>query len=98
MGGVIDFVKVREIYRLPTIHGQLLHRLSIKGIKEKDVSRRITEDLKANRIISGKEKKLDLPIGTIATIEENNAILFLLAISKFDKKNIAQSSRKDIPR
>lgn len=79
-----------------TLHGQLLHRLSIKGIKEDDVSRRIKEDLMANKTISGKEKELDLPIGTIATMEENNAILYLLAISKFNKNNNAQSSEKDI--
>ena len=81
---------------LETLHGQLLHRLNIKGIKEEDISRRIKEDLKANQIISGKEKELDLPIGTIATIEVNNAILYLLAISEFNANNNAQSSKKDI--
>lgn len=79
-----------------TLHGELLYRLSVKGIKEEEVNKRIREDLKVKGVISGKEKKICLPIGTIAALEINNANVFLLAISEFDDKNNAHSSHKDL--
>lgn len=79
-----------------TLHGELLYRLSVKGIKEENLNKRIREELKINGLISGKETTIHLPVGTIASLDINNAIVYLLAISKFDSKNNAHSTQEEI--
>ncbi len=79
-----------------TIHGELLYRLSVKGISSEELSDRIREDLVSNGLLIGNEERLHLPIGTVATLDEGNATLYLLAISDFDNKNNAQSTAENI--
>jgi len=79
-----------------TIHGGLLYRLSVKGLKKEELNRRIRENLMVNKLISDTEEEVNMPIGTIATLDVDNSILYLLAISKFDENNNARSSKNDI--
>ena len=79
-----------------TIHGELLYRLSVKGITGEELSDRIRKDLIFNGLINGHEESLHVPIGTVATLDEGNATLYLLAISDFDNKNNAQSTAENI--
>ena len=79
-----------------TIHGELLYRLSIKGVSEDELDLRIRDDLMANGLLKGNKKKIKTPIGTIASLDEGGATLYLLAISDFDEKNNAQSTKRNI--
>ena len=77
-----------------TIHGVFLNRLYIQGISPTDIKKRIETNLKKNCMKTSKDG--DYPIGTIATLKFGNTIFFLLAASKFNKRNTAHSSKTDI--
>ena len=79
-----------------TLHGSLLIRLFKKGISEEQVSERIRNNLLRNGLISQEKQAIDLPIGTIATLDFEKAVFYFLAVSIFDKNNNAHSSRKNI--
>ena len=79
-----------------TLHGNLLIRVKKSNISEKEIAERIRENLRINMLIKGDEQTLDLPIGTIATLDFGYSTIFLLAISKFNAKNKAYSSKRDI--
>ncbi len=79
-----------------TLHGELLIRIKKSNIDEDEIAKRIRENLRINKIINGNEPKLDLPIGTIASLDFGSSTIYMLAISKFSAKNKAQSSKKDI--
>jgi len=88
--------EVKPIVSSNSLHGQLLFRLSVSGIKEETVKQRIINDLKTKGMIAEENKVVNLPIGTVATIEVGNAIVYLLAVSEFDENNNAHSSKEDI--
>lgn len=77
-----------------TIHGDFLNRLYTKEIFPDDIEKRILTNLKKNGIQASESG--DYPIGTIATLQFNNALFFLLAVSQFDENNVARSSKSDI--
>lgn len=79
-----------------TLHGKLLIRLFKKGLSEEQIVERIKNNLLINNLISENNQKLDLPIGTIATLDFDKAIFYFLAVSKFDENNNAHSSKEDI--
>lgn len=80
--------------------------MNSKGIDSKTLSTMISDNLKNRKIepikvYTDDEKnrgnKESYELGTIATINgENNTTFYLIAISKFDENNKANSSRKKI--
>lgn len=79
-----------------TLHGQFLIRVYKSGITEDDIKRRIANDLSVNGLIDSKTDHISLPIGSIATLDFDNATIYLLAVSHFDEHNNAHSSKKEI--
>lgn len=79
-----------------TIHGNLLIRLYKKGMTEEQISERIRNNFLMNGLISDVNQEIELPIGTIATIDFEKAALYLLAVSVFDENNNAHSSKEYI--
>lgn len=79
-----------------TLHGKLLIRLFKKGLSEEQITERIKNNLLINNLTSENNQKLDLPIGTIATLDFDKAIFYFLAISNFDENNNAHSSKENI--
>lgn len=86
-------------------HGRWIKRfLQEEGIDTSELNNRIQEDLgkrvalnKVDVKIVGKGNNKSYPIGSIAVIEgKKECVFYLLAISKFDETNKAQSSRKVI--
>lgn len=85
--------EVNPLVSRETIHGEFLNRLYIKGLSHTQISKRIHTNLEKNYAI---QKNSNYPIGTIATLKFDNTLFFLVAVSKFDKKNVARSTKKDI--
>ena len=85
-----------------TIHGQWLLRMQQSGESEQMIYDRIISSLSKMQFSpirydgDGKECRKIYPIGSIAIIESNNAYYFLLAVSEFDKNNVAHSNYNDI--
>lgn len=85
-----------------TVHGQWLVRLKESGEQLDQIDDRITESLKKTGFLPEKEaggengKRVCYPIGSVAVIETNNAIYFLMAMAEFDDCNNARSSSNDI--
>ena len=87
----------KEMYprvSIDTLHGEWLLRLKKRQNDMKDIESRIRENLKLQQI--DLDAKSNAPIGTIALIEEDNTTFYLLAISRFDDFNNAQSNLNDI--
>ena len=84
-----------------TIHGQWLTRI-LQKIEKEELDQRIQNHLNASGAapigtsqgVGGKANKY--PIGTTAAIQDQNTIYYLLAISDFDNKNVARSSKQFI--
>lgn len=82
-----------------TIHGQWLTRI-LQVMSKDDLDKRIHNylittkavPLETSQGLGGKTKRY--PIGTTVVIQHENTIYYLLAISDFDNKNIARSSRE----
>ncbi len=101
-----DLVQDKPLVSLTTIHGQWIKHMNSKGIDSKTLSTMISDNLKNRKIepikiYTSEEKnrgnKESYELGTIATINgENNTTFYLIAISKFDENNKANSSRKKI--
>lgn len=101
-----DLVQDKPLVSLTTIHGQWIKYMNSKGIDSKTLSTMISDNLNNRKIepikvYTGEEKnrgnKESYELGTIATINgENNTTFYLIAISKFDENNKANSSRKKI--
>ena len=101
-----DLVQDKPLVSLTTIHGQWIKYMKSKGIDSKTLSTMISDNLKNRKIepikiYTCEEKnrgnKESYELGTIATINgENNTTFYLIAISKFDENNRANSSRKKI--
>ncbi len=101
-----DLVQDKPLVSLTTIHGQWIKYMNSKGIDSKTLSTMISDNLKNRKIepikvYTGEEKnrgnKESYELGTIASINgENNTTFYLIAISKFDENNKANSSRKKI--
>jgi len=101
-----DLVQDKPLVSLTTIHGQWIKYMNSKGIDSKTLSTMISDNLKNRKIepikiYTSEEKnrgnKESYELGTIATINgENNTTFYLIAISKFDENNKANSSRKKI--
>ncbi len=79
-----------------TLHGKFLVRAYKGGYNEEELSSKIKRSLQTDKLLKRSSKKLDLPIGTIATLDMGSATIFMLAISKFDDKNNAHSTKRDI--
>lgn len=81
-----------------SIHGQWLDRMFKCGESSETLRQRIRNDL-SKRSVVGKGEKVscgtvlyEYDPGTIAMVENEKAVFYLLAISSFDSKNNAQSS------
>ena len=79
-----------------SIHGQWLTRMSQTGVSEAELRERIGYELED--AWQGAAVRRGYPIGTIATIEQGNAVFLLLAISQFDAKGNAHSTVADLER
>lgn len=81
-----------------SIHGQWLSRMFKKDESPEVIKIRIARDLDGRgieRMQDGNQDetaRAEYELGTIAMIESDKAIFFLLAISSFDSKNNAQST------
>lgn len=80
-----------------TLHGQWLTRMlqSDKGLSEEALAARIDESLAMHAGADAK-KGAGWPIGTIAVIETDAAVFYLLAISKFDEDNNARATCDEV--
>ncbi len=76
-----------------SIHGQFLSKWKQSGENVDVLSQRIRGSLK---VADGNTDKY--PLGTIATIEKDSTIFYLIAISEFDDNNNAHSSKEEIIR
>ena len=74
-----------------SIHGQFLTRWEQSGESIDELLQRIKENIQVDADNHGK-----YPLGTIATIENDSTIFYLLAISDFDENNNAHSSKEEI--
>lgn len=74
-----------------SIHGQFLTRWEQSGEDIGALSRRIRDSIRTVADDNGR-----YPIGTIATIENESTIFYLMAISDFDGDNNAHSSKEEI--
>lgn len=74
-----------------SIHGQFLTRWEQSGEDIDNLPHRIQKNLRISPDENGK-----YPLGTIATIENDSTIFYLMAISEFDENNNAHSTREDI--
>lgn len=74
-----------------SIHGQFLTRWEQSGENIDELLRRIKKNIQVESDDYGK-----YPLGTIATIENDSTIFYLLAISDFDENNNAHSSKEEI--
>ena len=74
-----------------SIHGQFLTRWEQSGGDIGSLSQRIKDNLQDIVCDNGK-----YPIGTIATIENDSTVFYLMAISEFDQNNNAHSCREEI--
>ena len=74
-----------------SIHGQFLTRWEQSGEDIDSLSKRIKKNLKDVIDDNGR-----YPLGTIATIEKESTVFYLIAISQFDENNNAHSSKEDI--
>ncbi len=85
-----------------TIHGQWLTRMQKSGVSEEELYKRIVMSLQRFGTLSigiaenPKGRQQIYPIGSIAIVESKNASYFLVAISDFDKQNIAHSTAENI--
>ena len=85
-----------------TVHGQWLIRMKESGVQPDQLDKRITESLSKHGFTPVKNTKCEnlerlcYPIGAVAIIETDNAIYFLVAISRFDTFNNARSTSGDI--
>ena len=85
-----------------TIHGKWLTSLYGKKVEKADIDKVISESLMLQGIepthnSASKFGKQDCyPIGTIAIYKHNRSIFYLWAISEFDEKNRAQSTKEII--
>lgn len=77
-----------------TVHGQWLIRWEQSGEKITELPGRIQRSLGA--IFGTSNMDREFQIGTIAVVEHATAVFYLLAISRFDDNNNAQSSREEI--
>ena len=81
-----------------TIHGQWLIRMQESGVTPDELDVRIGQSIQAQIIEPvakhglGTSPKPEYPFGTVAVIENNRAVFYLLAISRFDENNNARSS------
>lgn len=74
-----------------SIHGQFLTRWEKSGENINLLPSRIAKSIKSTVDCDGK-----YPLGTIATVENDSTIFYLMAISNFDENNNAHSSKEDI--
>ena len=85
-----------------TIHGQWLIRMQKSGVSEEELYERILMSLQKLETSSigiaenPKGRQQIYPIGSVAIVESKNASYFLVAISDFDKHNIAHSTAEKI--
>lgn len=80
-----------------TLHGQWLTRVlqSEKNLSEGLLAKRIDGSLALHAKPAGKEGG-EWPIGTVAVVETDAAVFYLLAISTFDGDNNAHATRDDV--
>lgn len=78
-----------------TVHGQWLTRMAQSGVPEGEIARRIDCAL-ADSHPGTDRNRTELPIGTVVAIETANAAYLLLAVSVFDEKGNAKSTRANI--
>lgn len=96
-----DLTKASALVSSKTLHGQFIKDIS-KNISVVELDEMIKKSLsdfgyKPIKEISVKRGNSKLyPIGTIATIQNKNVYYYLLAISQFDKSNVAHSTKEDI--
>ncbi len=85
-----------------TIHGQWLNRIIKSGETEDDLYNRISQNLKQRGYVPVDTAKTNngrvecYPIGSVAVIDTDKTVFYLLAVSAFDKHNNAQSGENEI--
>ena len=85
-----------------TVHGKWLVRMKESGEQLDQIDARITKSLENGGFLPVSDSKSRhgkttcYPIGSIAVIETDNAIYFLMAMAQFDDNNNARSSSVDI--
>lgn len=79
-----------------TLHGKWIARMELGGSTEDAIHQRIAASLKSGgaQVRGGGDGAY--PVGTVASLEEDNAIYYLLAISSFDEKGRAKATCEDV--
>lgn len=77
-----------------TLHGKWLKRMYQCGETPESLNERIRAnlELKGVRPLGNRAQDARYPIGTIAALENDKALFFLLAVSDFDEGNVAHST------
>ena len=83
-----------------TIHGKWLLRMHKAGLDFQEINQRIHLFLQqyGAKDNANEGAKSEYPIGTIAVLDKDEHVYFLLAISTFDDNNIAHSSKEELGR
>ncbi len=83
-----------------SLHGQWLIRMSQAGASPEELDDRIESNLRRRSVQAEKSARgrTEYPIGTVAVIENTRSLFYLLAISRLNNQNNAQSSLADITR
>lgn len=84
-----------------SLHGQWIMRMNRDGVAVEELDQRIKEYLDANypgaaeTVMKKRGNQFSYPYGTTVILHHRNTTFLLLAISKFDKHNVADSNLTD---
>jgi hypothetical protein len=85
-----------------SLHGKWLLKMMDAGIESDEIADRIRCDITsrditpASTVVRGNSTIAAYELGTVARIENNKAVFFLLALSEFDKNNRAMVNGEDV--
>lgn len=77
-----------------SLHGKWVEKMGMAGASETELAARILSDLDARGVSS--DSSGQYPIGTIAVVERGRVAYYLLALSRFDEGNRAQTGGEDV--
>ena len=95
----------KPLVSINTLHGKWLKKMQEQGIDGETINAIIKNNFQTHNILPSKtlsvaqKQRGNLDCydrGTIAVVEHNNTIFYLIALSEFDENNNAQNTRKEL--
>lgn len=95
----------KPLVSINTLHGKWLQKMQEHGINGEDIDAMIKNNFQIHGILPSKTLSIaqkqrgnldGYDRGTIATVEHDNTIFYLIALSEFDENNNAQNTRKEL--